>query len=72
MIRRYEFITVHLVQFEKDFNTPTKKSRVGEWLSQTRPIPRSPDGDNKLSFSKQQRSNNTISISKQQQFIGGK
>ena len=39
-----------LVQFEEDFNSRTKKwvgSGPVRWLSQTRPIPRSPDGDNK-------------------------
>ena len=38
------------VQLEEDFNSRTKKLRL---LSQTRPIPRSPDGDNKLQFKKQ-------------------
>ena len=36
-----------LVQFEEDFNSWTKKWFGGGWLSQTRPIPRSPDGDKK-------------------------
>ena len=39
----------NLVQFEEDFNSRTKKLRSGRvgLLSQTRSIPRSPDGDNK-------------------------
>ena len=37
----------NLVQFEEDFNSRTKKLRWSRWLSQTRPIPRSPDGDKK-------------------------
>ena len=45
-----------LVQFEEDFNSWTKKSVVRSGpvrlLSQTRPIPRSPDGDKNI--------NNTI------------
>ena len=44
----------NLVQFEEDFNSGTKKSvglgGVG-LLYQTRPIPRSTDGDKKLYFS---------------------
>ena len=44
-----ENIGKHLVQFEKDFNSRTKKPRSGGVaLSQTRPIPRSPDGDNEI------------------------
>ena len=40
-----------LVQFGEGFNSRTKKSvRSGVWLSQTRPIPRSPDGDNKTTW----------------------
>ena len=35
-----------LVQFDKDFNTQTKMLDRGGWLSQTRPIPGSPEGDN--------------------------
>ena len=38
----------NLAQFEEDFNSPTKKWRWGgpvRLLSQTSPIPRSPDGD---------------------------
>ena len=42
----------NLVQFEEDFNSWTEKSRVvlvgRGWLSQTRAIPRSPDGYNKF------------------------
>ena len=37
-----------LVQFEEDFISRTKKLSGGVGLSQTRPIPRSPDGDNKM------------------------
>ena len=39
----------NLVQFEEDFNNRTEKWRWG-WLSQTRPIPRSPDGDKKSKY----------------------
>ena len=44
----------NLVQFEEDFNSRTKKlvrsgpGWGGDRLSQTRPIPRSPDGENNL------------------------
>ena len=42
----------NLVQFAEDFNSRTEKLRVvlvgREWLFQTRPITRSPDGDNNL------------------------
>ena len=49
--------SLNSVQFEEDFNSRTKKSvRSGGWLSQTRPIPRSPDGDNK-SLGKELKSN---------------
>ena len=41
----------NLVQFEEDFNSRTKKLRGGDRLFQTRPIPRSPDGDNKAIIS---------------------
>ena len=39
----------NLFQLEEDFNSRTEKLRSGGvgLLSQTRPIPRSPDGDNK-------------------------
>ena len=36
-----------LVQFEEDFNSRTEMWSGGDRLSQTRPIPRSPDGDKK-------------------------
>ena len=46
-----ENIGKHLVQFEKDFNSRTKKPRSGGVaLSQTRPIPRSPDGDKNITW----------------------
>ena len=35
----------NLVQFEEDFNIRTEMWWGGVGLSQTRPIPRSPDGD---------------------------
>ena len=51
--RWYESIEASLVQFEQDFNTHTEKwyrdERIG-WLSQTRLIPRSPDGDKKCIY----------------------
>ena len=40
----------NLVQFEEDFNSRTKKLRSGggDRLSQTRPLPRSPNGDDNM------------------------
>ena len=55
--RWYESITVRLA-FEEDVNTRTGMSdriRWIGWLSETRPIPRSPDGDDKVEVSQSQR-----------------
>ena len=46
----WEPTIVSLDQFEKDFITHTKTSDRMDRLSQTRVIPRSPDGENNIQF----------------------
>ena len=47
IILRATPIIDNLIQFEEDFNSRTEKSVGMEKSPQTRPIPRSPDGDKK-------------------------
>ena len=47
VIKRYQFIIFGSVHFDKSFNIQTKKVAGMDRISQTRPIPRSHDGDKK-------------------------